>query len=184
MEPFQFRQYDVLWIYMKRADCFVILFFPKTIYVVNFVAIEVKTTLYTGTIGGQGWGIMGGNIHQPTHPRTSKKEIPPRQTTYVLLFPLPTGWPPERAEKMTVFTCGRRPAGHVMMSVVGVVVVVVGGGGGEQLLCMGSPTEPMYGLIEFKSKTPFLFEFFFQKPMYGLSAHVWWAQGEGGPSSF
>ncbi len=39
-----------------------------------------------------------------------------------------------------VFSCGRRPAGHVMMSVVGVVVVVVvGGGGGEQLLYMGSP---------------------------------------------
>ena len=35
-----------------------------------------------------------------------------------------------------LFTCGRRPAGHVMMSVVGVVVVV---GGGEQLLYMGSP---------------------------------------------
>ncbi len=41
------------------------------------------------------------------------------------------------------FTCGRRPAGHVMMSVVGVVgvvvVVVVVVVGGEQLLYMGSP---------------------------------------------
>ncbi len=40
-----------------------------------------------------------------------------------------------------------------------------------------APLEPMYGLIEFKTKTPF-FEFLFQKPMYGLSAHLWWAQGE------
>ncbi len=39
-----------------------------------------------------------------------------------------------------LFTCGRRPAGHVMMSVVGVVgVVVVVVVGGEQLLYMGSP---------------------------------------------
>ena len=56
-----------------------------------------------------------------------------------------------------------------------------------------APLEPMYSLIEFNSKTPFLFEFLFQKPMYGLNDHVWWAQGEkrirrkeeeGGPSSF
>ena len=73
------------------------------------------------------------------------------------------------------------------MSVVGVLllllllllVVVVGNN-----FYTWAPLEPMYGLIEFKSKTPFLFEFLFQKPMYGLSAHVWWAQGEGGPSSF
>ncbi len=42
----------------------------------------------------------------------------------------------------SIFTCGRRPAGHVMMSVVGVVgvvVVVVVVVGGEQLLYMGSP---------------------------------------------
>ncbi len=43
-----------------------------------------------------------------------------------------------------LFTCGRRPAGHVMMSVVGVVgvvvvVVVVVVVGGEQLLYMGPP---------------------------------------------
>ncbi len=42
---------------------------------------------------------------------------------------------------IVLFTCGRRPAGHVMMSVVGVVgvVVVVVVGGGEQLLYMGPP---------------------------------------------
>ena len=48
---------------------------------------------------------------------------------------------PHWVASILLFTCGRRPAGHVMMSVVGVVGVVVvvgGGGGGEQLLYMGS----------------------------------------------
>ena len=53
--------------------------------------------------------------------------------------PIKLQWKEERKE-ILVFTCGRRPAGHVMMAVVVVVVVVVGGGGGgEQLLYMGSP---------------------------------------------
>ena len=31
------------------------------------------------------------------------KGLPPRPTTYLLLFPPPTGWPPEAAEKKTIF---------------------------------------------------------------------------------
>ncbi len=72
----------------------------------------------------------------------------------------------------SVFTCGRRPAGHVMMSVVGVVGVVVVGGGGYNFYTWVLP-EPMYGLVKFKRKTLY-FIFYFkspcldQMPMYGV----------------
>ncbi len=62
-----------------------------------------------------------------------------------------------------VFTCGRRPAGHVMMSVV-VVVVGGGGGGGEQLLYMGPPRAHVW-FRKIQKKDP-IFLFF-------LKAHVW-----------
>ena len=55
-----------------------------------------------------------------------------------------------------IFTCGRRPAGHVMMSVVGVVVVVVGGGGGEQLLYMGPPRAHVW-FSKIQKKDPVFF---------------------------
>ena len=46
-----------------------------------------------------------------------------------------------------VFTCGRRPTGHVMMAVIVVVVVVGGGGGGgEQLLYMGPPRAHVWSI--------------------------------------
>ncbi len=67
-----------------------------------------------------------------------------------------------RHEESPLFTCGRRPAGHVMMAVVGVVVVVVvvvvgGGGGGEQLLYMGpSRAHVWFSKIQ-KKDTIFLF---------------------------
>ncbi len=65
-----------------------------------------------------------------------------------------------------IFSCGRRPAG---LLVIPVVVAVVGGG-----------ITFMHGFEKIKSKTTyfsfFLFSFF-QKPMYGLDAHVWSRRG-------
>ncbi len=63
---------------------------------------------------------------------------------------------------MALFACGRRPAGHVMMSVVGVVVVV----GGEQLLYMGSPRAHVWS-HRIQKQNPFFVYFFISK------AHVW-----------
>ncbi len=45
-----------------------------------------------------------------------------------------------------LFTCGRRPTGHVMMAVVVVVVGGGGGGGGEQLLYMGPPRAHVWSI--------------------------------------
>ncbi len=65
------------------------------------------------------------------------------------------------------------------MSVVGVVGVVVVGGGGEQLLYIVSPRAHVWSQPFQKQNPLFLVLFaFFQKLMYGLNAHVWWAQGE------
>ena len=51
------------------------------------------------SIGGQ-----GGEYPRTHPPRTSKKVLPPpRPTTYLLLFPPLTGWPPEAVEKLTIF---------------------------------------------------------------------------------
>ncbi len=64
-----------------------------------------------------------------------------------------------------VFTCGRRPAG-LLVTLVVVVVVVVGG------------ITFLHGLSQNSKAEPDIFFIFqFQKPMYGLIAHVWSGRG-------
>ncbi len=74
-------------------------------------------------------------------------------------------------QKGTFFTCGRRPAG--LLATLVVVVVVGGGGNNFYTWVLG---EPMYGFEKFKARS-YIFvifsSFLFQKPMYGLNAHVW-----------
>ncbi len=53
-----------------------------------------------------------------------------------------------------------------VVGVVGVVVVVVVVVGGEQLLSMGSSRAHVWS-YRIQKQNPFLFEFLFQKPMYG-----------------
>ncbi len=74
-------------------------------------------------------------------------------------------------QSATFITCGRRPAGHVMMAVVGVVgvvvvVVVVVVVGGEQLLYIGSPRAHVWSSTIKENLTCSNFI---------LKAHVWFA---------
>ena len=61
---------------------------------------------------------------------------------------------PELPKKTPFFTCGRRPAVHVMMA-----VVVVAGGGGEQLLYIGSPRAYVWS-SKIQKRRPLIFLFF------------------------
>ncbi len=79
---------------------------------------------------------------------------------------------------LPLFTCGRRPAGLLATLVVVVVVVVggvVGGGGGISFI-HGYWENPCMVLKKMKVRS-YIFVIFhlflFQKPMYGLNAHVW-----------
>ncbi len=64
--------------------------------------------------------------------------------------------------KLTLFTCGRRPAGLLATLVVVVVVVF----GGRITFIHGLSREPMYGFEKINSKTPYFLSFF-------SKAHVW-----------
>ncbi len=96
-----------------------------------------------------------------------------------------TEWHTHTRQLPYIFTCGRRPTGHVMMALV-VVVVGGGGGGGEQLLYMGPPRAHVWS-SKIQKKDPLFFIFF-------SKVHVWIKcpcmadsrskEGEGGPSSF
>ncbi len=72
----------------------------------------------------------------------------------------------DRTKKdQSFFTCGRRPAGLLATLVVVVVVVVVGGGGNNFYTC--ALLEPMYGLDQIKSRTPYFYyfsSFYFKSP--------------------
>ena len=68
------------------------------------------------------------------------------------------------------FTCGLRPTGHRVIQIVVVVVIV----GGEHLLYMGTGRAHVWSFINQSITPALLFYLLFQRPMYGLDAHVCW----------
>ncbi len=115
---------------------------------VSYNCKYMATTLNV-SVGEEGFSFSGKKLLEPGFTAVMTWQVGRRvlEKMFLLVFLL------------FLFTCGRRPAGHVMMSVVVVVVVVVGG---EQLLYIGSPRAHVWSQRIQKQILFFCLNFYFK----------------------